>query len=236
MPEELHVVTIDGPSGVGKSTISRRVAAIIGFTYLDTGAMYRAVALKCREEGIDITDEAAVAALLPELDMELLPALSQGEDVRVILDGKEVSDLIRTQEISMMASAVSALRPVREKLTRLQQKMGANGKIVAEGRDTGTIVFPEAAWKFFLDASPGERSRRRIKQLREKGLEVDEQEILAQINKRDRDDSERTIAPLRAATDAVHINSTAMTAEEVVAQILSLVRKKQAKGRGEPAF
>lgn len=226
MSEKVAVVTIDGPSGVGKSTISRRVAASLGYTYLDTGAMYRAVALKCRQETIDIRDEAAVAAMLPGLAMELLPAPSEKEDVRVILDGQEVSDRIRTEEISMMASAVSALRCVRDRLTKLQQNMGAGGKIVAEGRDTVTIVFPGAAWKFFLDAAPEERARRRVKQLRERGIDVAEQDILAKILQRDRDDSERTIAPLQAASDAIHIDSTDMTADEVVAQILSKVQKK----------
>lgn len=226
MSDRLTVVTIDGPSGVGKSTISRKVAARIGFTYLDTGAMYRAVAFKCMQKGINIGDEQAVADILAGLDIQLLPALSEQEDVRVVLDGYDISDKIRTQEISMMASAVSALQPVRAKLTRMQQDLGAGGKMVAEGRDTGTVVFPDAAWKFFLDATPEERARRRIGQLRERGQDVDEQEILAQIVKRDRDDSERTIAPLRAAPDAVQINSTEMTVEEVVARVLEVVLNK----------
>lgn len=226
MSDRLTVVTIDGPSGVGKSTISRKVAARIGFTYLDTGAMYRAVAFKCMQKGINIGDEQAVADILAGLDIQLLPALSEQEDVRVVLDGYDISDKIRTQEISMMASAVSALQPVRAKLTRMQQDLGAGGKMVAEGRDTGTVVFPDAAWKFFLDATPEERARRRIGQLRERGQDVDEQEILALIVKRDRDDSERTIAPLRAAPDAVQINSTEMTVEEVVARVLEVVLNK----------
>jgi len=226
MSDRLEVVTIDGPSGVGKSTISRKVAAILGFTYLDTGAMYRAVALKCRLAGIDTGDEAALKALLSSLDMQLLPAPSNRDDVQVILDGVNISDHIRTQEISMLASAVSALKPVRETLTRKQQEIGAQGRIVAEGRDTGTVVFPDAAWKFYLDATPEERARRRISQLREKGVKVNEQEILAQIIKRDRDDSERTIAPLKAAPDAVHIDSTVLGPDEVVERVLEVVRNK----------
>lgn len=229
MSERLSVVTIDGPSGVGKSTISRRIAARLGFTYLDTGAMYRAVALRCVLAGIKETDEAAVAALLPALDLQLLPARFEGEDARVVLDGVEVSDRIRTPEISMLASAVSALRPVRTHLTGLQQAMGAGGRIVAEGRDTGTVVFPGAAWKFYLDATPEERARRRIKQLRERGEAVDESAILAQIIRRDRDDSERTIAPLRAAPDAVRIDSTGLSVEEVVARVLDIVLHQQKK-------
>ena len=224
MSERLEVVTIDGPSGVGKSTISRRVAATLGFTYLDTGAMYRAVAFKCHLSGIDTGDEAALKTILATIDMQLIPAPSEDKDVQVVLDGVNISDRIRTQEISMLASAVSALKPVRDTLTRMQQEMGAKGKIVAEGRDTGTVVFPGAAWKFYLDASSEERARRRINQLRQNGQEVNEQEIRAQIIKRDRDDSERTIAPLKAATDAVHIDSTILSPDEVVQRVLEAVQ------------
>ncbi len=224
MSERLEVVTIDGPSGVGKSTISRRVAAMLGFTYLDTGAMYRAVAFKCHLSGIDTGDEAALKTILAAIDMQLIPAPSEDKDVQVVLDGVNISDRIRTQEISMLASAVSALKPVRDTLTRMQQEMGAKGKIVAEGRDTGTVVFPGAAWKFYLDASSEERARRRINQLRQNGQEVNEQEIRAQIIKRDRDDSERTIAPLKAALDAVHIDSTILSPDEVVQRVLEVVQ------------
>ena len=224
MSERLEVVTIDGPSGVGKSTISRRVAAKLGFTYLDTGAMYRAVAFKCHLSGIDTDDEAALKTILATIDMQLIPAPSEDKDVQVVLDGVNISDRIRTQEISMLASAVSALKPVRDTLTRMQQEMGSRGKIVAEGRDTGTVVFPGAAWKFYLDASSEERARRRINQLRQNGQEVNEQEIRAQIIKRDRDDSERTIAPLKAAIDAVHIDSTILSPDEVVQRVLEVVQ------------
>ena len=227
MSDRLEVVTIDGPSGVGKSTISRRVAAQLGFTYLDTGAMYRAVALKSRLAGIDLQDTDAVQYILASLDMRLIPSQNQGEDVQVELDGVNVSDQIRTPEISMLASAVSALKPVRDKLTMMQQEMGAKGKIVAEGRDKGTVVFPRAAWKIYLDATPEERTRRRVNQLRKKGQAADEQEILAQIIKRDRDDSERTIAPLKAAPDAVHIDSTSLNPDEVVRKVLEVVAGKK---------
>ena len=227
MSDQLQVVTIDGPSGVGKSTISRRVAAQLGFTYLDTGAMYRAVALKCKFAGVDLEDTAALQSILDTLDMKLIPAPDQGEDVQVELDGVNVSDQVRTPEISMLASAVSALKPVRATLTKMQQDMGAQGRIVAEGRDTGTVVFPAAAWKIYLDATPEERTRRRVKQLRKKGLVADEQEILAQTIKRDRDDSERTIAPVKAASDAVHIDSTSLSPDEVVQKVLAVVEGKK---------
>jgi len=226
MSDLLEMVTIDGPSGVGKSTVSRKLAARLGFTYLDTGAMYRAVALQCRNANVDVQDESAVAALLPRLDLQLLPAASERDDGRVILGGEDVSDRIRTEEISMLASAVSALPAVRKSLTVMQQKYGATGKIVAEGRDTGTIVFPDAAWKFFLDAAPEERARRRVRQLRHRGEAVDEAEILRQIIKRDRDDSERTIAPLKAAPDAVLVDSTDLRPDEVIKRMLAVIRGK----------
>ncbi len=223
MGGKLRVVTIDGPSGVGKSTVSRRLAARLGFTYLDTGAMYRAVALGCVKNGVDVEDEAAVAKLLDSLDIELLPPQTPDGDVRVLLNGEDVSDEIRTPEAGMLASKVSALPPVRARLTALQQAMGRAGGLVAEGRDTGTVVFPGAAWKFFLDAPPEERARRRFNQLREQGQEVDEQELLAQIIKRDRNDRQRTIAPLTRAEDALLIDSSRLTADQVVEQMLSVI-------------
>lgn len=226
MSDRLEVVTIDGPSGVGKSTISRQVAAKLGFTYLDTGAMYRAVALKCQQEGVGVADIKALEKILDTLEMELIPAASESGDVQVKLDGINVSEQIRTEEVSMLASAVSAVKTVRETLTMMQQEMGEEGRIVAEGRDTGTVVFPYAAWKFYLDAAPEERARRRIDQLRSRGQEVNEEQILAQIVKRDRDDSERTIAPLKAAPDAVYIDSTSLRPNEVVQRILEVVQKK----------
>ncbi len=225
MSHRLEVVTIDGPSGVGKSTISRKLADRLGFTYLDTGAMYRGVALKCRQSGVDVRDERAVADLMDDLDLQLLSAPSENEEVRVLLDGRDVSAEIRTPEISMLASAVSALRPVREKLTGMQQKMGAAGRIVAEGRDTGTVVFPGAAWKFYLDAGLAERVRRRLRQLRHQGEAVDEEEILNQVVKRDRDDMERSLAPLKAAPDAVRIDSTDLGPDDVLARMLEVIRK-----------
>lgn len=142
------IVTIDGPSGVGKSTISRKVAQALGFTYLDTGAMYRGVAYYLEQHGIEMTDEGGATAALPNLDLELLPAKSADGDVGVLVCGVDVSAAIRTPRMSMAASAVSKLGVVREKLTAMQQAIGRRGRIVAEGRDTGTVVFPEAAHKF----------------------------------------------------------------------------------------
>ncbi|WP_339134818.1 MAG: (d)CMP kinase [Candidatus Electrothrix sp. GW3-4] len=225
-PDKLRVVTIDGPSGVGKSTVSRRVAAELGFTYLDTGAMYRAVGYACAQAGIEVDDPAhqeALNKLLAELDLRLLPPEKEGDEVRVFLGDEEVSAAIRMPEMSMAASQVSAVPTVRARLTVMQQEMGKAGGLVADGRDTGTVVFPQAAWKFYLDASPEERCRRRVAQLRERGQEVDEQETLAQIIERDRNDQERTIAPLVMAADALHIDSSHINADEVVARMLEVV-------------
>lgn len=218
------IVTIDGPSGGGKSTVSRALAAKLGFTYLDTGAMYRAVAHQCREQGIDPDDSDQLAALLATLRIELLPPAEGQDDVRVLIDGRDVGRSLRTPEMGMLASRVSALPLVRSCLTRLQQAMGATGRIVAEGRDTGTVVFPQAAWKFFLDASPEIRAHRRAAQLRRKGEQVDEQQLLAQIIQRDKDDRERTIAPLKAAPDAHFIDSTGLSADQVVQLMHETIR------------
>lgn len=211
-----RIVTIDGPSGGGKSTVSRALAAKLFFTYLDTGAMYRAVAYQCHEQGIKPSESEQLARLLATLRIELLPPVPGEDDVRVLVEGREVGRHLRTPEMGMLASRFSALPMVRATLTRLQQQMGANGRIVAEGRDTGTVVFPDAAWKFFLDASPQIRAHRRAEQLRSKGETVDEQQLLAQIIQRDKDDRERPIAPLKAAADALTIDSTGLPVEEVV--------------------
>lgn len=217
------IITIDGPSGAGKSTISRLLAARVHFTYLDTGAMYRAAGLKAARSGIDLEDTAALAEMLEKLHIRLAP--DGHDDVRVYLDGEDVSSAIRTPEMGMVASKVSANPAVRKKLSQLQKEMGRHGAIVAEGRDMGTVVFPGADYKFYLDASPEERARRRCEQLREKGQQVDEKEILAQIIKRDRDDSARALAPLKPAEDAIIIDSSKMTIEAVVDFMIACFNK-----------
>ncbi|MBU4263076.1 MAG: (d)CMP kinase [Proteobacteria bacterium] len=216
------IITIDGPSGSGKSTISRLVAARLGFTYLDTGAMYRAVGFKARKLGIDLSDGVSLAGMLENIDLVLAP----GEgDTRVILDQEDISLAIRTAEMGLVASKVSAQPVVRARLTEMQRRMGQQGRVVVEGRDTGTVVFPGARHKFFLDAKPEERARRRCLQLREKGLQADEQEIFAQIIKRDQDDSGRSLAPLKPAADAVIIDTSHMNIDEVVSFMLEKVEK-----------
>jgi len=214
MVESLSVVTIDGPSGAGKSTISRMLAERLHYTYLDTGAMYRAVGLKIERAGIDMADSDALEDLLAATRLRLEPG--GGEYVRVFLDDEEVTMAIRTPAMGLTASRVSAHPLVREKLTVLQRQLGSAGRVVAEGRDMGTVVFPAAAHKFFLDASPEERARRRCEQLAAKGQAADYAEILQQTIKRDHDDSTRTHAPLKPAADAVMIDSSRMSIDEVV--------------------
>lgn len=220
------IITIDGPSGVGKSTISRKVAVALGYTYLDTGAMYRTVGLQVVKSGVDESDDGALQECLDTIDIELIPAQSENEDVGVLLFGEDVSKEIRTPEMAMVASRVSAIPRVREKLTQMQREIGEAGNIVAEGRDTGTVVFPGAVNKFFLDAKPEIRANRRVRQLKACGKDVDEQEILAMIVERDKNDRQRTVAPLKMADDGVYIDTSDITIEEVTKKILKRVQQK----------
>jgi cytidylate kinase len=229
MSEKKNIVTIDGPSGAGKSTISKLLAARLHYTYLDTGAMYRVVGLQVERSGLDLEEDGArekLAQLLAGLDLQLAPG-GEGQETRAFLNGEDVSGAIRTPEMAMVASRASAEPEVRKKLTEMQRKIGNNGAIVAEGRDMGTVVFPDAMHKFFLDASPEERAMRRQKQLEESGQKIDFQELLAQIQKRDRDDSSRSLAPLHPAEDAVIIDSSEMNVEEVVSFMLAAVNGQQ---------
>jgi cytidylate kinase len=214
------IITIDGPSGSGKSTLSRLLAAELGYTYLDTGAMYRAVGLQVKNRHIDLEDDRCLKELLTGLELELLPG---GGDSVVILAGHDVSRTIRSAEMGMMASKVSGKPLVRERLTALQRQMAAKGRVVAEGRDTGTVVFPLARCKFFLEAAAEERARRRTEQLRQQGMIADYDDILAQIKKRDADDSGRQLAPLRPAADAVLIDCTKMDIPAVLNLMLDKV-------------
>ena len=229
MSEMQNIITIDGPAGVGKSSVSRKIAAATGFIYLDTGAMYRGVGLYVLQQGISLDDTKTIGEKLPDLELKLLPAADEESDVGVLINGENVTDAIRTQEMAMIASKVSALPVVREMLTRIQRGYGDNGSIVAEGRDTGTIVFPRAAYKFYLDAKPEERAKRRVLQCQARGVEADLQQILTLIIERDKNDSERTVAPLKKAQDAIRIDTTDLTVLEVVDEILRGIERKKAE-------
>lgn len=218
-----EIVTIDGPSGAGKSTISRLLAAALGYTYLDTGAMYRAVGYQVQRLGLNLDDQAGLIALLAAIELQLLPG--GDDDTRVLLNGEDISRAIRTPEMGMAASRVSALGLVREKLVHLQRELGRQGGVVAEGRDTGTVVFPTARHKFFLDASAAQRAARRQKQLQEKGQLIDYQELLAQIEQRDHDDSVRALSPLRPAADAIIVDSSTLTIAQVIAFMMQCIAR-----------
>jgi cytidylate kinase len=218
------IVAIDGPSGAGKSTLAKRLAREMGFTYLDTGAMYRALALKVLRRGLDLTDDKNLSELVGSTEIDLVE--SDGR-VEVLLDGEEVSGSIRTPEVSQMASKVSALKTVRQRMLALQRALGRKGNIVAEGRDIGTVVFPEAEIKIYLDASTQERARRRFEELRAAGGTVSFEETLREIVERDKRDTERDLAPLRKADDALAIDSSVLDAEAVARRVIQAIQKKR---------
>jgi len=214
------VIALDGPAGAGKSTVARRVAQALGLLFLDTGAMYRALTWKALEQGLDLTDEDALTRLAEQSQIELV-ADPAGDRTRI--DGQDVTTEIRTPRVTSRVSEVAKVPGVRQVLVRLQQELGRDGGVVAEGRDIGTVVFPKADVKVFLVASPAERARRRAKDLEAAGHPVDLQALEADIARRDEIDSTRAVAPLKPAEDAVLIDSDRLTIDEVVAAILALV-------------
>ena len=213
-------IAIDGPSGAGKSTVAKEVAARRGMLYLDTGALYRTVALRVLESGADTHDEAAVEALLPGTEISL--RFTDGEQ-RVLLGGRDVSDEIRTQPVAMAASDISAMPAVRAFLLELQRGIAAKNDCIMDGRDIGTVILPNADIKIFLTASAEERAARRVKQLAEKGIEADYATVVEEIKQRDEQDSTREISPLKPAPDACIIDSTNMSFEQVVAFISRMI-------------
>lgn len=217
------IIAIDGPSGAGKSTLAKRLARELGFIYLDTGAIYRALALKLLRQGVDLADDAKMAQLVGSTAIDLRD--NDGK-LAVLLDGADVAGEIRTPEVSQMASKSSALKVVRARLLELQRVVGRRGSVVAEGRDIGTVVFPEAEVKVFLDASTRERARRRYEELRAAGRTVGFDETLSELAERDKRDSERDLAPLCQADDALRIDSSNLDADAVAALVLELVKKK----------
>ena len=214
---KIYKIAIDGPSGAGKSTIAKRVAQELAIDYIDTGAMYRAVGLKMLRLGIPMEENEVLLEMLGNTDVDF----SEG---KVYLDGEDVSGLIRTQEVSKAASDCSAFASVRRKLVELQQAMGRRKSVIMDGRDIGTVVLRDAEYKFYLTATAEERAMRRYKELREKGSEDTYENVLEDVNRRDYNDMHREVDPLRQAEDAVLIDSTNMSIDEVVDFIISRVR------------
>lgn len=217
------IITIDGPAGAGKSTVARLLAARLGFDYLDTGAMYRAVTLAALRTGCDPRDAAALRRLLDQLDLRL-------EKGRVYLQGEDVTDLLRSQQITAASGAIADSPVVRAHLVALQRQWAAGRNVVCEGRDQGTLVFPQAECKFFLTAAPQERARRRHQEMLARGETLSLEEVLRDQEARDRRDAARTIAPLVPAADAVILDTTTLSLEEVVDRLAAEVRR-----RGLPA-
>jgi cytidylate kinase len=217
------LITIDGPAGAGKTTISRNLADRIQYTYIDTGALYRGVALAAKNNGVDAHDNRGLETLCSQLKMAFR---REKGGLKLICNQADVTDMIRTPEITMLASAVSANPAVRKYLLQLQRDLGREKGVVFEGRDMGTVVFPEADLKFFLNASQKARALRRFKELAPESSTTLEQ-VEQDLNRRDRNDSSRKIAPLKPAADAIHIDSTELSISEVVELMLSHVRAKQ---------
>ncbi len=226
----VRVVAIDGPSGAGKSTVARRLAARLGWQHVETGAMYRAVGLKADRRGVDFGDDGALERLCRETAIEFRPGADGGS--RVLLDGEDVSGAIREHRVSDLASRVSTRKPVREAMARYQRELGEARPSVLEGRDIGTVVFPDALLKVYLTASDEERARRRTEELAARGQAVLAEEVLADIRARDEQDSSREHAPLRAAADAVAVDTTGLTVAQVVERVAALVRERLASPGG----
>jgi CMP/dCMP kinase len=232
-------IAIDGPAGSGKSSVARRVAAILGYLYLDSGAMYRALALKAIEKKIPTSNGVLLEALARETHIELKAPTPRQESAGakncVFLDGREVTDEIRTSEVAQAASRLATIAGVREVLVAEQQRAGAGGGVVMEGRDIGTVVFPRADLKIFLDASPEVRAERRWKEHQEKGEAFTLEQVLEEVRVRDQRDRERKVSPLVRAADAVLVDNTAMGIEET-ARLIVLLAHEREKESAKTAF
>ena len=218
-----NVIAIDGPAGAGKSTVARRVAHQLGFIYVDTGAMYRAVTIRSLDQGLEPADAAAVGELAARIDVRFV---REGEHLRVLADGRDVTEQIRTPAVTAAVAQISQVPAVRQAMVRLQRELAAAGKAVLDGRDIGTVVTPDACCKIFLTASAGERARRRWLELREKGYTPDQDQLRREMEQRDKQDSERELAPLVQAPDAVAIDTTGLTIAEVVDRIVEIYQDR----------
>jgi cytidylate kinase len=217
------IVTIDGPAGAGKSTISKALAKRLGYVYLDTGAMYRAVALAAKRQEIAVDDGEALAGLCGSLDLRFQ---REDEDLLIFLDNEDVTSAIRSPDMDMRSSTVSAVPEVRAAMTVLQRRMAKGARVVAEGRDMGTVVFPDAAFKFFLTASPEVRAERRYRERAERGETVLRSEVNREMRDRDRRDRTRALAPLQPAPDAHVIDSTDLPPAAVLEEVWSRLKNK----------
>jgi len=229
-------ITIDGPAGSGKSTVARRVAALLGYAYLDSGAMYRALALKALQQNVALDNDPGLEALAQRTHIELKPPTPEqeasGAKNRAFLDGSEVTEAIRTAEVAKAASLLATIASVRKVLVAEQQRAGAGGGIVMEGRDIGTVVFPKAELKIFLDASPEVRAERRWKEHQEKGERITLPEVFDEVIERDKRDRERKVSPLVRAADAVLVDNTAMGIEETARLIVMLAQEREKEVTG----
>ncbi|HXC33909.1 MAG TPA: (d)CMP kinase [Verrucomicrobiae bacterium] len=223
------IIAIDGPVGSGKSTVARRVAEMLGYTHLDSGAMYRAVGLKALRTGVPLDSPERLSALAEAARIDLVPRDGM---LRVLLDGEDVTEAIRSPEVSHAASVVAVVPGVRHPMVAEQRRAGAQGGVVMEGRDIGSVVFPDADLKIFLDASPEVRATRRQREHEEKGERMDLETVLAEVHARDQRDREREMSPLVRASDAVLVDNTAMDAEETARAIVLLAREKARAAAG----
>ena len=226
-------IAIDGPAGSGKSSVARLVAQMLGYLYLDSGAMYRALALKALHQNISLEDESQLVALATKTQIELQPSTSEqersGANNRVFLDGLEVTQAIRTAEVAQAASRLATIGAVREVLVAEQQRAGAGGRVVMEGGDIGTVVFPSAELKIFLEAAPEVRAQRRWKEHQEKGEQITLGEVNVEVHERDLRDRERKVSPLVRASDAVLVDNTAMNIEETARLVVLLARQRESE-------
>lgn len=214
------IVAIDGPAGSGKGTITKKVGEKLGLINIDTGAMFRCVTLNIIQEKVSLDEEEKIKEILEKIEIDLK------EKEEVFLNGRDVSKTIREEEVTQMVSPVSVIPMVREKMLTLQRQMAEGKNIIMEGRDIGTVVFPNADVKIYLDASPEERARRRVKQNQEKGIKSSYEEVLRNIMDRDQRDLNREIAPLKQAEDAIYIDTSNMTVDEVVDKIVGIIQEK----------